>query len=128
MTDRDTDKVFKALADASRRQLLDRLFEQDGLTLTALIEGLGMTRQAVSQHLSVLVAADLVVTLKSGRERLHFLNPLPIQQIGERWIEKFEKRRLRALLHLKDRLEGRLPMTKARFVYAIYINAPQEAV
>ena len=100
------DKVFKALADASRRRLLDRLFEHDGLTLTALVAGLGMSRQAVSQHLSLLIEADLVVALKSGRERLHYLNPVPIQQIGERWIEKFEKRRLRALLTMKARLEG----------------------
>jgi DNA-binding transcriptional ArsR family regulator len=103
---RDMDKVFKALADPSRRRLLDRLFERDGLTLTVLVEGLGMTRQAVSQHLALLIEADLVVALKAGRERLHFLNPVPIQQIGERWIEKFEKRRLRALLGIKARLEG----------------------
>lgn len=102
----DMDKVFRALADPSRRQLLDQLFEQDGMTLTALVAGLGMTRQAASQHLAVLVEADLVVTLKSGRERLHFLNPTPIQQVADRWIEKFDKRRLRALLGIKARLEG----------------------
>jgi DNA-binding transcriptional ArsR family regulator len=102
----DMDKVFRALADPSRRQLLDRLYERDGMTLTALVAGLGMSRQAVSQHLAVLIDADLVVTLKSGRERLHFLNPAPIQQVADRWIGKFDKRRLRTLLDIKARLEG----------------------
>jgi DNA-binding transcriptional ArsR family regulator len=104
--DVDTERVFRALADTSRRQLLDRLFANDGLTQTALCDGLGMSRQAVSQHLALLIAADLVVVLKAGRERLHFLNPVPIQQIAQRWIGKFEHRRMRQLLTLKARLEG----------------------
>jgi DNA-binding transcriptional ArsR family regulator len=102
----DRDKVFKALADPTRRRLLDRLHTHDGQTLTALCEDLQMTRQAVTQHLAVLEAANLVVARKEGRERLHHLNPVPIQQVAARWIEKFEHPRLRALIRLKDRLEG----------------------
>ena len=106
MIDPPLDKVFKALADASRRQLLDRLYERDGLTLLTLCQGMEMSRQAVSQHLAQLIDADLVVVLKGGRERLHFLNPAPIQEIASRWIGKFEHRRLRALMAIKARLEG----------------------
>ncbi len=106
MGDADMDKVFKALADASRRRLLDRLHASDGLTLTALCSGHEMTRQAVSQHLALLIAADLVVVLKAGRERLHFLNPAPIHEISQRWIGKYEHRRLRALADIKAKLEG----------------------
>ena len=100
------DKVFKALADPTRRRLLDRLHSHDGQTLTALCGDLEMSRQAVTQHLAVLEAANLVVAIKEGREKLHHLNPIPIQEISARWIEKFERPRLRALLRLKDRLEG----------------------
>jgi DNA-binding transcriptional ArsR family regulator len=106
MAEEQMDKVFKALADPSRRRLLDRLFASDGLTLNALCSGLDMTRQAVSQHMTVLVAADLVVVLKAGRERLHFLNPAPIHEISQRWIGKYEHRRLRALADIKAKLEG----------------------
>jgi DNA-binding transcriptional ArsR family regulator len=100
------DGVFKALADASRRLLLDRLYANNGQTLTELCEHLEMTRQAVTQHLEVLEAANLVTTTRRGREKLHYLNPVPLQQIYERWIRKFEKPRLNALLKLKKRLEG----------------------
>jgi DNA-binding transcriptional ArsR family regulator len=100
------DRLFKALADSSRRLLLDRLYATDGQTLTELCEHLEMTRQAVTQHLDVLEAANLVITVWRRREKLHYLNPVPIQEIYERWISKFEKRRLSALHQLKKRLEG----------------------
>jgi DNA-binding transcriptional ArsR family regulator len=101
----DTDVLFKALADPSRRKLLDLLHAHDGRTLTELCEHLKMTRQGVTQHLGVLEAANLVATLRRGREKLHFLNPVPLQEIYERWIAKFEKPRLKALADLKKRLE-----------------------
>jgi DNA-binding transcriptional ArsR family regulator len=102
----DMDKVFKALADASRRALLDDLFREPGQTLGALASRLTMTRQAVSQHLAVLEAANLVATVKRGREKLHYLNPVPIHEAQARWIAKFERLRLDALAELKQRLEG----------------------
>lgn len=101
----DTDLLFKALADPSRRKLLDLLYAHDGRTLNELCEHLDMTRQGVTQHLIVLEAAHLVVTIRRGREKLHFLNPVPLQEIYERWIAKFEKARLKALSELKQRLE-----------------------
>jgi DNA-binding transcriptional ArsR family regulator len=101
----DTGIVFKALADASRRVLLDRLHAKNGQTLAELCEHLDMTRQAVTQHLSVLEDANLVVTQWRGREKLHFLNPVPLQEIYDRWIRKFERSRLKALRNLKLRLE-----------------------
>jgi len=101
----DTDLLFKALADPSRRKLLDLLHAHDGRTLGELCSHLDMTRQAVTQHLEVLEAANLVATLRRGREKLHFLNPVPLQEIYERWIAKFEKPRLKALAELKQRLE-----------------------
>ncbi|MGF6961801.1 ArsR/SmtB family transcription factor [Paraburkholderia youngii] len=101
----DTDLLFKALADPSRRKLLDVLHGHDGQTLNDLCEHLDMTRQGVTQHLGLLEASNLVVTVRSGREKLHFLNPVPLQQIYERWIAKFEKPRLKALSSLKRRLE-----------------------
>jgi len=101
----DTDLLFKALADPSRRKLLDLLHAHDGRTLNELCEHLDMTRQGVTQHLGVLEAANLVVTVWRGREKLHFLNTVPLQEIYERWIAKFEKRRLKALGDLKRRLE-----------------------
>ena len=101
----DEDRVFKALADPSRRHLLDRLRRKGGLTLGELCDGHDMTRQAVTKHLVLLEAANLVVTKKQGREKLHFLNPVPLQAIYERWIAKFEKPRLRALEDLRKRLE-----------------------
>src|SRR3954469_17326141 len=106
MTERlHTDALFKALADPSRRKLLDQLNATDGQTLNELCEHLDMTRQGVTQHLSVLEAANLVVVTWRGREKLHFLNPVPLQEIYERWIAKFEKPRLKALSNLKRRLE-----------------------
>ncbi len=103
---KDTDLVFKALADPSRRALLDLLNANDGQTLGELCEHLEMTRQGVTQHLGVLEAADLVAISWRGREKLHFLNPVPLQEIYERWISKFERSRLKALRDLKKRLEG----------------------
>jgi DNA-binding transcriptional ArsR family regulator len=102
----DTDLVFKALADRSRRRLLDLLNAHDAQTLSDLCEHLDMTRQAVTQHLSVLEAAHLVATRWRGREKLHFLNPVPLQEIYDRWISRFERSRLKALRDLKQRLEG----------------------
>jgi len=101
----DEDKVFKALADASRRQLLDRLREKNGLTLHELCEGHDMSRQAVTKHLALLEAANLVATQWRGREKRHYLNPVPINDIYTRWIGKFERGRLRALHSLKQALE-----------------------
>ena len=101
------DEVFKALADASRRALLDRLHLKNGQTLNELCDGLAMTRQAVTKHLAVLEAANLVSTFRQGREKLHYLNPVPIHQIGERWIRKFERGKLAALSELKRQLEKR---------------------
>jgi len=101
----DTDLLFKALADPSRRKLLDLLHAHDGRSLNELCEHLDMSRQGATQHLALLEAANLVVTLRQGREKLHFLNPVPLHQIYERWIAKFEKPRLKALSSLKRRLE-----------------------
>ena len=101
----DTDVLFKALADPSRRKLLDVLHAHDGRTLNELCEHLDMTRQGVTQHLDLLEAANLITTARCGREKLHFLNPVPLQEIYERWIAKFEKPRLKALSNLKQRLE-----------------------
>ncbi|HEV3438172.1 MAG TPA: helix-turn-helix domain-containing protein [Gemmata sp.] len=99
------DKVFKALADPSRRQLLDRLHVENGQTLGELCEHLDMTRQAVTKHLKLLEEANLVVTLWLGREKLHYLNPVPINEIAERWIGKYERHRIQALNDLKKALE-----------------------
>jgi DNA-binding transcriptional ArsR family regulator len=101
----DTDVLFKALADPSRRRLLDLLHAHDGRTLHELCEHLDMTRQGVTQHLALLEAANLIATVRHGRQKLHFLNPVPLQEIYERWIAKFEKPRLKALAELKRRLE-----------------------
>jgi DNA-binding transcriptional ArsR family regulator len=102
----DDDAVFRALADGSRRQLLDRLHDRNGQTLLELCEGLEMTRQAVAKHLGILEDANLVSWERQGREKLHFLNPVPINEIAERWIGKFEHYRLDALSDLKKALEG----------------------
>jgi DNA-binding transcriptional ArsR family regulator len=103
------DAVFRALADASRRQLLDRLHARNGQTLGELCQGLDMTRQAVMKHLAILEDANLVATKRQGREKLHFINPVPINEIAERWIGKFERPRLGALSDLKRHLEGEEP-------------------
>ena len=101
------DAVFKALADPVRRALLDSLHARNGQTLRELCKGHDMTRQAVTKHLALLQAANLVVTRKQGREKLHFLNPVPIHDIADRWIDKYERNRLRALADLKNNLEGK---------------------
>ncbi len=100
------DAVFHALADASRRHLLDRLHRRNGRTLGELCQGLDMTRQAVAKHLAILEAANLVASKRQGREKLHFINPVPINALAERWIRKFERRQLTALSALKKKLEG----------------------
>jgi DNA-binding transcriptional ArsR family regulator len=102
----DDDRVFRALADPTRRFLLDLLFEQDGRTLTDLESGLEMTRFGVMKHLRVLEEAGLVVTKRSGREKLHYLNPVPIRLVHDRWIDKYTERRVSALADLKHSLEA----------------------
>ena len=104
----DVDKVFKALADPGRRLLLDRLHADNGQTLGQLCDYLDMTRQAATKHLKLLEEANLVVTIWRGREKLHYLNPVPLHEIAERWIQKYERGRLRALAELKKRLEGEI--------------------
>ena len=99
------DAVFKALADKSRRQLLDRLHAANGQTLGELCNGLAMSRQAVTKHLNVLEAANLVVARWRGREKLHYINPVPINEIAERWIGKYERHRVKALAELKRALQ-----------------------
>ena len=101
------DEVFKALADETRRDLLDRLHADNGQTLGQLCGHLAMSRQAVTKHLAILEDANLVATVRRGREKLHYLNPVPIHQIGERWIKKFERGKLAALSELKRQLEKR---------------------
>ena len=101
----DDDRVFKALGDPTRRFLLDLLFEHDGRTLTDLESGLEMTRFGVMKHLRLLEAAGLVMTKKSGREKLHYLNPVPIRLVHDRWIDKYTERQVSALADLKHTLE-----------------------
>ena len=103
------DAVFRALADPTRRQLLDSLHARNGQTLNALCEHMDMTRQAVTKHLGILEEANLVTTMRRGREKEHYLNPVPINEIAERWIGKFERHRLNALSDLKQRLEREEP-------------------
>lgn len=102
----DIDKVFKALADPTRRRLLDQLHQENGQTVTALCGHMDMTRQAVTQHLQLLEDANLVAVVWQGREKLHYLNPVPLHEIYVRWIGKFERGRLGALRDLKKKLEG----------------------
>ena len=99
------DTVFKALSDATRRQILDRLFERPGQSLTDLIDGLDMRRQSAAKHVAVLEAADLVSCHWQGREKLHYLNPVPIAEIHDRWLDKFSGKRAAAILNLKNALE-----------------------
>lgn len=99
------DAVFKALADPTRRALLDRLLEQQGQTLTELVDGLGMRRQSVAKHLAVLEKAGLVNCRWRGREKLHYLNPVPIADIGRRWLDRYSGRRAEAILNLRDALQ-----------------------
>jgi uncharacterized protein YndB with AHSA1/START domain/DNA-binding transcriptional ArsR family regulator len=119
------DEVFKALADDSRRMLLDRLNERNGQTLTELCAGLEMARQSVSKHLAVLEAANLVTTVWRGREKLHYLNAEPINAIADRWISRYDRGRVAALADLKTALE-QTSMTDSTFVYTTYIStSPQ---
>jgi DNA-binding transcriptional ArsR family regulator/uncharacterized protein YndB with AHSA1/START domain len=119
------DDVFKALADPSRRLLLDRLNERNGQTLRELCASLDMARQSVSKHLAVLEAANLVTTVRRGREKLHFLNAAPINEISGRWITRYEQGRVQALADLKRALEDS-PMDKPSFVYTTYIRTTPE--
>jgi uncharacterized protein YndB with AHSA1/START domain/DNA-binding transcriptional ArsR family regulator len=123
----DVEPGFKALADKTRRLLLDRLHEDDGQTLGQLCDGLGMTRQAATQHLGVLEAANLVSTVRRGREKWHYLNPVPLHDIQERWIDKFERKRLRVLRDVRRRAEEAMT-TKPDYQYVTYIEATPEAV
>jgi len=121
------DAVFRALADPVRRALLDSLFVRNGQTLGELCQGHAMSRQAVTKHLAILESANLVATEKRGREKLHYLNAVPIQEIADRWIGKYERGRLAALADLKHRLEGATPMA-SRFLYVTFIRAPAERI
>ena len=131
----DMDAVFRALGDPGRRRLLDRLNECNGLTLTELCEGMGMTRQSVTKHLTVLEAAGLVTTLRQGREKLHYLNAAPINDIADRWMHSYDRTRAAALSDLKTALEATTPMDTTEhtthgstFVYSTYIQATPERV
>src|SRR5947208_9051866 len=123
----DDDLVFKALADPTRRFLLDRLFERDGRTLTDLESELDMTRFGVMKHLRVLEDAGLVVTRRAGREKLHFLNAVPVRLIHDRWIDKFTERPVAALTQLKAELESGMSDQTVK-VFEIYIKAPAQKV
>lgn len=129
----ELDAVFKALADRTRRFLLDRLHEQNGQTLGELCDWLDMTRQSATQHLGVLAEANLISTVRRGREKLHYLNPVPLHEIQQRWIDKFEQPRLHALSELKRRAEaaptqGDVVSDKPSFVYVTYIRSTPERV
>ncbi|MDM0066204.1 helix-turn-helix domain-containing protein [Variovorax sp. J31P207] len=102
----DADKVFKALGDPTRRKLLDLLYERNGQTLGELCEHLDMARQSAAQHIGLLEEANLVSTVRRGREKLHFINPVPLHEVYERWVRKFERQRLSLLQDLKKELEG----------------------
>ena len=125
----DLDVVFKALADPTRRLLLDLMFDRPGQTLGDLGSRVEMTRQALSQHLFVLEKANLVTIVWRGREKLHYLNPIPLHDIQRRWIHKFEDARLDALTSIKNNAEGRRPMSELpNFVYVTYIEASADRV
>jgi uncharacterized protein YndB with AHSA1/START domain/DNA-binding transcriptional ArsR family regulator len=123
---RATDNVFRALADPSRRRLLDSLNGRNGQTLRELCAGLDMARQSVSKHLAVLEAANLITTVRRGREKLHYLNAAPINEIGERWITRYERGRVEALADLKRALEDGGPVENPTFVYTTYIKTTPE--
>ena len=124
-SDTDLDEIFRALADPSRRLLLDRLNRENGQTLRELCAGLDMARQSVSKHLAVLEGAGVVTTLRRGREKLHYLNAAPIIEISERWITRYDLHRVEALADLKTALEE-TPMQKPEFVYTTYIRTTPE--
>ena len=119
------DEVFRALADPSRRRLLDRLNQRNGQSLRELCAGLDMTRQSVSKHLDILAEANLVTVVWRGREKLHYLNAAPISEIAERWISHYDRQRVSALSDLKKALEE-TPMNKPEFVYTTYISTTPE--
>jgi uncharacterized protein YndB with AHSA1/START domain/DNA-binding transcriptional ArsR family regulator len=125
--DDELDPVFRALADLTRRKLLDRLYERNGQTLSELCAAVTMTRQSASQHLAILEAANLISTLWRGRSKLHYLNPVPLEEIRERWMGKFEPQRLALLAAVKRRAEQRqaeeIMTDQPEFVYVIYIRA-----
>src|SRR6185437_14005472 len=120
------DAVFKALADPTRRALLDRLRERNGQTLGELCEPLDMARQSATQHLGLLEAANLITTIRRGREKLHYLNPVPLWDIAERWIETFERPRLRALSAIRQRAEEDTMAERPSYVYVTYIESTPE--
>jgi uncharacterized protein YndB with AHSA1/START domain/DNA-binding transcriptional ArsR family regulator len=126
--DERMDKVFKALGDPTRRHLLDRLRERQGQTLGELCGDLDMARQSATQHLAVLEAANLISSVRRGRERLHYLNPVPLHEIQERWIDKFERPRLRTLTEVKRRAEEDEMTDKPTYVYVTYIHSTAERV
>lgn len=124
----DDDAVFQALADPTRRALLDRLRQRNGQTLGELCQPLKITRQSTTQHLDVLEAANLISTVRRGREKLHYLNPVPLWGIQERWIERFERPRLRALRAVKQRAEEDTMPFQRRYVYVTYIESSPQRV
>ena len=124
----DEDAVFRALADPTRRALLDRLRERNGQTLGELCGQLTMARQSATQHLGVLEDANLITTVRRGREKLHYLNPVPLWSMQERWIEKFERPRLRALSAIKQRAEESTMADRPSYVYVTYIESSPERV
>jgi uncharacterized protein YndB with AHSA1/START domain/DNA-binding transcriptional ArsR family regulator len=124
----DEDAVFRALADPTRRALLDRLRERNGQTLGELCGPLAMTRQSATQHLGVLEAENLITAVRRGREKLHYLNPVPLWTIQERWIEKFERTRLSALSAIKRRAEEDTMADRPAYVYVTYIESSPERV
>jgi DNA-binding transcriptional ArsR family regulator len=124
-----TDQIFRALADPTRRLLLDRLRERSGQTLGELCDSVDMKRQSVTQHLDLLEAASLVATVRRGRQKLHYLNPVPIYEAQERWIGRFDTPRLRALSTIKHTAEGITAMTTSPdYVYVTYIRSSAETV
>jgi uncharacterized protein YndB with AHSA1/START domain/DNA-binding transcriptional ArsR family regulator len=124
----DLTPVFKALADQTRRQLLDQLHRRNGQTLTELCSELSMARQSASQHIAVLEAANLISTAWHGREKLHYLNPVPLHEIQARWIDKFEQPRLRALRAVRLSAEEQSMTEKPSYVYVTYIESTPERV
>jgi uncharacterized protein YndB with AHSA1/START domain/DNA-binding transcriptional ArsR family regulator len=122
------DEVFKALGDPTRRRLLDRLHASNGQTLGELCSDLGMARQSATQHLAILETANLVSSVRRGREKLHYLNPVPLHEIQERWIDKFERPRLRALSTVKRQAEETVMTDTPSYVYVTYIQSTAERV
>jgi len=125
------EQLFKALADSTRRAMLDRLHERNGQTLSELCEGFGMARQSATQHIDILEAANLIATVRRGREKLHYLNPVPLHEMQERWIDKFERPRLRELSTMKPNAERKADDTmtdRPNFVYVTYIESTPERV